>query len=437
MKKNKKIEKSNMIENIEFIIFKIVPIIISISIGLLIMLISCSDEFYYKSHSFSEKFWMVVPLGLIIGGVIMKPILFIFLLLEEIYSYIKNIIMKIISKNKFKLYMNKFKNIEIKNKTNINLIKEIKSEDLEIEYIYMDNDDKYNYYKRKDTENLLEKINEKTNIVYNLTNETINKNISKAFNNVDYKQINSSDELNTLKELIKLSKMLVINYNKIYNEYKMDMIGISIGKQGEDLVNKNIEMYNHKLMNIRNTRFEIDGQSVETDNLILSKNGIFSLEVKNLGATGKYDIRVDKDGKWNKIEKNKVLEMPNVTSQTYRHTALTEKLFIKELNKLGINKEITVHPLIVLANDKVLLDNQSDIKIIRTSNIYKEICNQNDNLSEELLQSLKQIILDNNLPAKSYQTINIVKSAETIDKLLDISLDLLIKYNNLLEEIIN
>ena len=85
-------------------------------------------------------------------------------------------------------------------------------------------------------------------------------------------------------------------------------------------------------------------------------------------------------------------------------------MFIKELNKLGINKEITVHPLIVLANDKVLLDNQSDIKIIRTSNIYKEICNQDDNLSEELLQNLKQIILDNNLPAKSYKTINIVKS---------------------------
>ena len=433
----KKFKKSEVIEIIEFILFKVAPIIISMLIGLIIMSSRCSDDFYYRNYSFAKKFWMIAPLGLIIGVVIMKPMLFMFCLIERVYCCIKNMLVKIISKSKFKFYMNKFKNIEIRNKTNINSIKEIKNEDLEIEYIYMDNDSKYNYYKRKDTEKLLEIINEKVNVISNLTNETINKNISKAFQNVNYKHINSSNEINTLKELINFSKTLVINYNKIYNEYKMDMIGISIGKQGEDLVNKNIEMYSHKLMNIRNTRFEIDGQSVETDNLILSKNGVFSLEVKNLGATGKYNIRVDKDGKWNKIEKNRVLEMPNVTSQTYRHTALTEKLFIKELNKIGIDKEITVHPLIILANDKVLLDNQSDIKIIRTSNIYKEICNQDDDLSEELLQNLKQIILNNNLPAKSYQTINIVKSAETIDKLLDISMELLTKYNNLLEKIIN
>lgn len=429
--------KKSILGLMEFIIFKIKPIILVIFIGLFFMFMRCSDDFYYHNYSLTKKIFMVVPLGLIIASILFYPVMIIFFKLEEGYCFIKNILIKIRAKIQFKNNIKKFKDIEIKNKANINIIKETKNKDLEIKYICMNNEDKYYYYKRKDVESLLETTSEKINRINQLVNETIKNNIHEAFSLVDFDYIYSFDEINKLKELLNFSKLLVMNYDKIYNEYKIDMIGTSIGKQGEDSVNKNIEMYSHRLMNIRNTRFEIDGQSVETDNLILSKNGIFSLEVKNLGATGKYDIRVDKDGKWNKVEKNKISEMANVTSQTYRHIALTEKLFIEELNKLGINKEIVVHPLIVLANDKVNLENNSDIKIIRTSNIYKEICNENDDLSENLLNILKDIVLKNNLPQKLYKTIDIFNSAEKINKLSDILIELLNKYNDLLEEIIS
>lgn len=432
-------KKSSILEIIEILIFYVSPIVISLLIGLLFMYSRCGEELHYNSYSFTKKFMMVVPWGLIIGMIIYYPINFIFKMLELVYEYFKKYLIIIRNKLKLKEYKNKFKGVEIKNRNNIKLIKEIKNEDLEIKYLYMNNEDKYNYYKRKDVENLLESTSSKIGIINELTNKTIQYNIKEILKDIDinYRDMFSFNETKVLKELLDFCNLFTMSYDKIYNEYKIDMIGTSIGKQGEDSVNKNLQMYSHRLINIRNTRFEIDGQPVETDNLILSKNGIFSLEVKNLGATGKYDIRVDKDGKWNKIEKNKVLEMSNVTSQTYRHIALTEKLFIKELNKLGINREIVVHPLIVLANDKVNLENNSDIKIIRTSNIYKEICNENDNLSEDLLNILKEIILKNNLPAKSYETIDILKSAERINSLSDILIELLNKYNDLLEEILS
>lgn len=335
----------------------------------------------------------------------------------EITSYITKKSIKTIKAIKYK---NKFNKIYDENTETFKFIGSLDKENLGIKYLSMDNESKYNYYTNQEVKDFSEAVNKRIETLDYLTEKLsrglreysyISKEgVFKSFNNY---------ELKGLKELIKFSNVISKDYKEVFNAYKVDMIGISIGKRGEDAVNKNLKMYDHILTNLRNMRFEVDGTSIETDNLVLSEYGIFSLEVKNLGSTGKYGIRIDKDGKWNRIQDGKSFDMSNITDQTYRHVALTEKLFNRELDNLGINRKVKVHPLIVFANDKIVLQNNSDMPVVRISNIYIEISKQDDNLSEDVLNAVKKISLKNTLPAKMYDTVNISEKTTFINNACD------------------
>lgn len=77
---------------------------------------------------------------------------------------------------------------------------------------------------------------------------------------------------------------------------------------------------------LSNVRIEVDGQSVETDNIIFSPNGIFILEVKNFSESGSYSLKIAKDGQWQRVYANSVQPMKDVTAQNNRHIFLKERL---------------------------------------------------------------------------------------------------------------
>ncbi|NLK29147.1 MAG: NERD domain-containing protein [Clostridiales bacterium] len=185
--------------------------------------------------------------------------------------------------------------------------------------------------------------------------------------------------------------------------YSLDQFSTGVGLDGENKVNEELALYDDLLLNIPNVRFEVEGNSVETDNLVISPFGVFAIEVKNLGSSGKFKIKIEKDGRWVKIYNNSSEPMQNVTSQTYRHIGLKQKLINQELKKLGYHDYLHIKPLIVMANDNVEIINECDVPVVRISNIYHYISKFPKELDEKMITSIKSIVEENMLPPKKYE----------------------------------
>ena len=63
---------------------------------------------------------------------------------------------------------------------------------------------------------------------------------------------------------------------------------------------------------------------------------------------------------------------------------------------------IKLNPLIVIANDKIMVENQTDLAIIRISQIYHHVQKSNEHLSQDTLSKLWNILETNKLPLKEY-----------------------------------
>lgn len=178
------------------------------------------------------------------------------------------------------------------------------------------------------------------------------------------------------------------------------------GNRGEDRVEKELHQLSSLGSYLSNVRIKIDGSSVETDNIIFTPNGIFLIEVKNFSESGSYSLRITKDGQWQRVYKNGIIKpMENdVTVQHNRHLILKEK-FIQRKWKEKYREEapkITYRPIIVIANDKIMIKNETDLPILRISQIYHHILKHNDNLPDDTLNKVKNILEENQLPLKIY-----------------------------------
>ena len=213
-----------------------------------------------------------------------------------------------------------------------------------------------------------------------------------------------------IQEYVKMVKEQLLTYRKslnyAVNSTQQNLSIISSGLKGEANVNKEIALYKDIWNIYSSVRFEVDGQSIETDNLIVCTKGLYSIEVKNYAPNGQYNIIVTKDGQWLKELTNsgKIVPMDkNVTAQVNRHLALKQRLIHSELKKKhGDVPYILFQPIIVIANDKVFIKNETDLPIIRSTQIYHHIIKQPDILTQDQVREICSIIEDNRLPVKEY-----------------------------------
>ena len=268
---------------------------------------------------------------------------------------------------------------------------------------WLNNDEKLNYY-----EELFEKLNSK-----------LNGNYEEYLEHLMKKEKSISDSLEDLALTFTcLRELSNTNKNKIksFNEYiqtrqrsiNLDYKGCKAGIQGENKVNKELSLYNN-IINLPNIRLEVSDsnneiQSIENDNILLTKNGIFVLEVKNFGEIGSYDIVIEKDGRW--LRKNrydgKTTVLKNVTSQNNRHIAFLNKFINEGINR-SFDDYIEAEGVVVIANEKVSIENYNDNQnIFRDSEIYSYIKSQEVKFKRDELEQIRDLILSKNLPPKKY-----------------------------------
>lgn len=200
---------------------------------------------------------------------------------------------------------------------------------------------------------------------------------------------------------------------KELNELIKSSISAKKGTEGENRVFNHLNLYKDILYIEDNVRFYVEGQSVETDCLVICDKGIFALEVKNYGKDGEL-IKISKDGKWTRHFGKTVLPIKDVVEQNERHCAIKQRIINEALKQKGHNLPyIFVNSIIVIANDNVDIENQTNNVILRTSNIYNYIKNFNTDytLSKEVQEEIINIIDQYRQPLLKYQ---VFKYEETI-----------------------
>ena len=201
-----------------------------------------------------------------------------------------------------------------------------------------------------------------------------------------------------------MQKLLLTCQSYIDSDYK----GCKVGIEGENRVNQELSLYNN-IINLSNIRLEVlDNnntiQSIENDNILLTKNGIFVLEIKNFGEIGNYDIIIEKDGRW--LRKNKyngeTTVIKNVTKQNNRHIAFLNKFINEGINR-SFDDYIEVEGIVVIANEKITIENYNNNQnIFRDSELYSYIKSQEVKFKIDELEKIRDLILSKNLPPKRY-----------------------------------
>lgn len=201
----------------------------------------------------------------------------------------------------------------------------------------------------------------------------------------------------------------------IKDEYDKNKGIIMNGVQGEQAVEEILDLYDDEIKYLKNVRLE-DKISVENDFIILSDKGIYSLEVKNFGKSGSYSLEISRDGQWKKIIDDKATPMKDVGTQVNNHIVFTEKIINKRLKEMGFSEKIEIEPIIVIANDNVIIDNLSDLTIVRTSQIYPIIKKGTKKYSKKLLNAIEEILKSEKKSIKEYDDVDYTKSiSEFVD----------------------
>ena len=218
---------------------------------------------------------------------------------------------------------------------------------------------------------------------------------------------NKSLLIDYCKEIWKIEDL----YNNLFEELDKDRGIIFSGVAGEKMVEEEFNIYKDELEYFSNIRLEDDGLSVETDGLIVSERGIFSIEIKNYKFQ---KLKISKDGRWTKCYGDNEEVINDVGSQMNRHIIIAERLFNKHLKDAGIKEKIEIKPMIIFANNDIEIENNSDMVVVRASQIYNNFKKSDCNYSKKTISEIKKYIKNNKLPAKKYEIINYEKTFENI-----------------------
>lgn len=207
----------------------------------------------------------------------------------------------------------------------------------------------------------------------------------------------------------------ILEQYKIYIEQRSKEINflkksLQIGKDGEDRIDEYLKPYDDEIINLSGVRLEVEGNSIENDNILITRRGIFVLEVKNIGSTGSYNIKIEKDGRWTKEFTNGKSEVINfdATTQNDRHVVYLKRFINKKLNR-DIDNYIDIEGLVIIANNIINIKNYSEQPVYRMQEIYRHISKHNILFSGKEMLEIKNIIIQNSLPPKKVNIIDYYK----------------------------
>lgn len=200
-------------------------------------------------------------------------------------------------------------------------------------------------------------------------------------------------------------------YNTLieYKEKIESQIGITTkGDVGEQNIADALEKSKYASYVVHNVVLDVsdsEGKTNEIDTYVITPKGIFILEVKNYGKKGT-TLKITDTDKWKLIDNKtgRVIKYEkNPESQNKRHTRATH-IKVQEL----FGKEVPLFPLIVIGNNKVKLDNRSNIVVKNVDDFISYIENMEGKniLSSDEMFELKRIFEKADIGSNAFSVIS-------------------------------
>lgn len=275
-----------------------------------------------------------------------------------------------------------------------------------IDYHYFTLEEKFSYI-----ENLL-------NLKFDKKLRTLKNSLVAALNNIDDIEKNANAlTINQASDLKIISKYLFDLYKLVDSRisYLSESFSSSkFGIDGEAMVNSKLNIHTN-IINLHNIRISDSlGRVCQCDNIVISKNGIFVIEVKNYGSQGNYSIKVDSTGRWTKKTSKNIEVLTNPVDQNTNHIAILNKFLADNF------RDISVRGIIVIANETVDVINESKDIVVRPSSLYNSIDNYFDarKISDNEILNLRDLLLKANMKEMKYPVFSLEEefSDENIDK---------------------
>ena len=197
-------------------------------------------------------------------------------------------------------------------------------------------------------------------------------------------------------------------YREIYNEQRAKLNGVQLGKIGEDRMEKELKSFEkvQGFKTLSNVQLQFGNKSFETDFLVFSKHGIFSIEVKNIGEHANYSIQINPDGQWLKVfDNDNKVPMQDISSQVNYHMSMTDGLFGQYIEETG-NQVPEVKPIIIIANNNVVVNNLTNLPIYRVSQFIHIMRNEPVIMNDTEIEQLYNWISQFQVPTKSYEVLD-------------------------------
>ena len=241
---------------------------------------------------------------------------------------------------------------------------------------------------------------DKSRVLQDLNGNKVRLGGSKKTNSFLHRFLDPCQELNNAHQSIIHAS---VNYSGTFK-------GLSKGDHGEEYVDQTLELFNGKYKYAKNIKINHDdykGKTSETDLYVMTSKGILVCEIKNKGNEN-CQFKISKDGQWSKYDRNgefiEVMESP--FAQNTRHCIATEML----LKANGI-QDFKIIPVVIIANEKVRIDNDSDNSVIRISELYNfvEKLNYPEKYNEEYQQKILDLLYANHIEEDNYFDLNVVE----------------------------
>lgn len=202
---------------------------------------------------------------------------------------------------------------------------------------------------------------------------------------------------NPYEDLISYHNIILAAYTRYDSSYK----GLQKGDRGEAYVNRELELFRDKYKfasNIKIANIDFKGKTSETDLYVITSKGILVCEIKNKGNE-KCRFKISKDGQWRKETGKHSEVMDSPFAQNTRHCIATERL----LRDNGIN-DYKIIPVVIIANEKVQIENNSENAVIRISELYNYVQNLQfpEKYTEEYQNKILAILKQNNITDDNY-----------------------------------
>lgn len=166
-------------------------------------------------------------------------------------------------------------------------------------------------------------------------------------------------------------------YKRALNEVNKFTRIYSKGLRGEDMAIEYIDNFKGEWNYIQSANINVLGQNIENDCIIISKYGVYTIEIKSIG-NNRETLNFDKLGRTTRLDRRgNVIDELDILGQSSRHLALLKKYFCERFEFI-----VPVEQIVLIASN-INIKNKSPIPVLGINTLYPYISNNRISLNQE------------------------------------------------------